>query len=165
MSCHKIINLSPRIPQVSFFQIPLSSYLIRHSSFVVRRSSFIIRHYPLPIRAGQTREQVAFAYTAVVRDLEHERRQRTLGGDDVRDFGDTHGGGRVRPSWVTVRRLRVSTVKAEVCSQAGVVAFGADAAAMATVLTHKVVAEARRRWRCLQRLQRVYSFIDVIDMT
>lgn len=46
---------------------------------------------------------------------------------------------------VTVRRLRVSTVRTDSSPSVEVVATAADPATVAAVLAHKVVSEARRR--------------------
>lgn len=73
--------------------------------------------------------QSAFAYTAVVPD-----------GDDDAKTDDAH-----LRKMVTVRRLRVSTVRTDSSPSVEVVAAAADPATVASVLAHKVVSEARRR--------------------
>ncbi|CAM9201577.1 unnamed protein product [Scytosiphon promiscuus] len=73
--------------------------------------------------------QSAFAYTAVVPDVE----------DPETDKGDAQP-----RKMVTVRRLRVSTVRTDSSPSVEVVAAAADPATVASVLAHKVVSEARR---------------------
>lgn len=64
------------------------------------------------------------------------------------------GGGGNAARMVTVRRLRVSTVRTDSSPSVDEVAQAADPATVAAVLAHKVVSEARRRYstpRCFCR--------------
>lgn len=62
--------------------------------------------------------------------------------------GDAGNGGKPGNAarMVTVRRLRVSTVRTDSSPSVEVVAKAADPATVAAVLAHKVVSEARRRY-------------------
>eukprot|EP00752_Nemacystus_decipiens_P002888 g2687.t1 len=80
--------------------------------------------------------QSAFAYTAVVPDV-------TLGNEGSADAGNGSKAGNAA-RMVTVRRLRVSTVRTDSSPSVEVVAKAADPATVAAVLAHKVVSEARR---------------------
>lgn len=82
--------------------------------------------------------QSAFAFTAVVPEPEQP--------DEAgRTSSNNNGGKKNAARMVTVRRLRVSTVKTEASPRVDVVARAADPATVAAVLLHKVVSEARRR--------------------
>ena len=94
--------------------------------------------------------QSAFAYTAVVPDTDSPGEGRRSGGEVVpngtsRSSNGGGGGGTNAARMVTVRRLRVTTVRTGAYPSVKEVASMADPAAVATVLTHKVVSEARRR--------------------
>eukprot|EP00903_Cladosiphon_okamuranus_P017430 g16054.t1 len=80
--------------------------------------------------------QSAFAYTAVVPDMEFDNEKSGNGGNG--------GNGNKAARMVTVRRLRVSTVRTDSSPSVEVVAKAADPATVAVVLAHKVVSEARR---------------------
>ncbi|CAM9104392.1 unnamed protein product [Ascophyllum nodosum] len=93
--------------------------------------------------------QSAFAYTAVVPDTDFPGEGRRSGGEVVpngtsRSSNGGGGGGTNAARMVTVRRLRVTTVRTGAYPSVKEVASMADPAAVATVLTHKVVSEARR---------------------
>lgn len=94
---------------------------------------------PPPTTPPHPTPQSAFAYTAVVPDSD---RGSEVGGNAVNG-----GGGEIdnAAKMVTVRRLRVSTVRTPSSPSVEVVASSADPATVASVLAHKVVSEARRR--------------------
>ncbi|CAM9709443.1 unnamed protein product [Ectocarpus sp. 12 AP-2014] len=81
--------------------------------------------------------QSAFAYTAVVPDADASSEAAS---DNAINGGEATMAGRM----VTVRRLRVSTVRTDSSPSVEVVATAADPATVAAVLAHKVVSEARR---------------------
>lgn len=62
---------------------------------------------------------------------------------------------------VTVRRLRVTTVRTEASSSVKEVSSMADPSAVAAVLTHKVVSEARRR--LVRAMNRLLSCLGTAD--
>ncbi|CBN75666.1 conserved unknown protein [Ectocarpus siliculosus] len=81
--------------------------------------------------------QSAFAYTAVVPDANASSEAAS---DNAINGGEATNAARM----VTVRRLRVSTVRTDSSPSVEVVATAADPATVAAVLAHKVVSEARR---------------------
>lgn len=95
-------------------------------------------HAPRPCYPSAPPYQSAFAYTAVVPDTE------LLGNEERGDAGNGGKAGNAA-KMVTVRRLRVSTVRTDSSPSVEVVAKAADPATVAAVLAHKVVSEARRR--------------------
>lgn len=95
--------------------------------------------------------QSAFAYTAVVPVNDVHNGEQSIFANGRSRGGEHNDAGRM----VTVRRLRVTTVKTEASSSVKEVSSMADPYAVAAVLTHKVVSEARRR--LVQALNRLLS--------
>lgn len=87
---------------------------------------------------------------------------------DNEESGDAGNGGKAgnkAARMVTVRRLRVSTVRTDSSPSVEVVAKAADPATVAVVLAHKVVSEARRRCGtavlcdCLRHVLRLLLYV------
>lgn len=91
-------------------------------------------------------QQSAFAYTAVIPDTDPDDDVSNNHRESPQELHNEQKQKQVPARrMVTVRRLRVSTLRTEASSRVGVVAEMADPATVASVLAHKVVSEARRR--------------------